>query len=220
MSTVRLFVDLNSQPSRAVHWALLLLKAPLELHALRLDKGDTRTQEYLAIHPMGKVPAIQHGGNNFIESNAILTYLCSQFDLAGSLYPKQAVQRARIDAYLHYHHELRQGLATYFQCLLQNKERTGAEKRMRSALDLFESYWLGENAFVQSSTLTIADLQALHEIYQVTPFVPGLLDQYPRTSRWAERMQKVPHHDEVLKGWNKVTPLLKKKFANYASAKM
>ncbi len=134
--------------------------------------------------------------------------------------PKHAVQRARIDAYLHFHHELRLGLATYFQCLLQNKESSGAEKRMRSALDLFESYWLGDNAFVQSPSLTIADLQALHEVYQVTPFVPALLDGYPRMSRWVERMRQVPYHDEVLKGWNKVTPLLQKKFAANAKAKM
>ncbi len=79
MSTVRLFVDLNSQPSRAVHWAVLLLKVPLELHALRLDKNDTRTPEYLAIHPMGKVPAIQHGGDRCLRCAIIVfSSCCSQ----------------------------------------------------------------------------------------------------------------------------------------------
>jgi hypothetical protein len=43
--SVKLFVDLGSQPSRAVHWLLLLLKAPFELKTLRLDKGETRTPE-------------------------------------------------------------------------------------------------------------------------------------------------------------------------------
>ncbi len=211
--SVKLFVDLNSQPSRAVHWALMLLKAPFELHALRLDKGDTRTKEYLAIHPQGKVPAIQHNGHSLIESNAILVYLCSQFDIAGSLYPKQHLERARIDAYLHWHHEFRQGLAGYFQCLLQGKDVKEADKRMHSVLRFFESYWLDGHPFVQSPTATIADLQAVNELYQVTPFAPGLLDAYPKVSKWGERMRQLPHHDEMLRGWNKVSPLLTKKFA-------
>jgi glutathione S-transferase len=211
--SVKLFVDLNSQPSRAVHWALMLLKAPFQLHALRIDKGDTKTNDYLAIHPLGKVPAIQHNGHSLIESSAILVYLCSQFDIAGSLYPKQHVDRARIDAYLHWHHEFRQGLAGYFQALLQGKDLAAAEKRMDGVLKFFESYWLADNAFVQSPTATIADLQAVNELYQVTPFVPGLLERYPKVNKWVERMRLLPHHEEMMRGWNKVAPLLTKKFA-------
>lgn len=137
-------MDLGSQPSRSVHWLLMLLKAPFELKALRLDKGDTRTPEYLAINPFGKVPALQlPSGESLIESNAILVYLCSQFDSAGTYYPKNnALERARVDAYLHFHHEFRSGCAGWFQSRVwKNDDAAVADKRLFQVLDKFESYW-------------------------------------------------------------------------------
>ena len=32
-----------------------------DMHVLNLKAGDTRKSEYLAVNPMGKVPAIRHG---------------------------------------------------------------------------------------------------------------------------------------------------------------
>lgn len=159
--SVKVFVDLGSQPSRSVHWLCMLLRAPFELKALRLDKGENRTPSYLAIHPFGKVPAIQHNGETFIESNAILSYLCHQFDIAGSVYPKAATQRAKIDAYLFYHHEFRAGCAGWFQDFMKNKteDLTETNRRLHAVLEPFETYWLGNYPFVQSNVFTIADMQ-------------------------------------------------------------
>ncbi len=170
----------------------------------------------------------------FFISNAILAYLCAQFDIAGSLYPKQPVDRARIDSYLHWHHEFRAGCAGYFvQAVWKNKDTSEAEKQLHSVLKKFESYWfeskrafsflfcfyvsfirLGKYQFIQSNTFTIADMQAANEIYQVTPFYPALLDSYPNTKSWLDRVKKVPGHDEMLKGWLKLVPLLQSKRAS------
>jgi hypothetical protein len=53
--------------------------------------------------------------------------------------------------------------------------------------------------------------KAVNELYQVTPFLPKLLDKYPNTRAWIERVKKTPHHDTMLAGWEKITELLKKK---------
>ncbi|HLH11933.1 MAG TPA: glutathione S-transferase family protein [Methylovirgula sp.] len=65
---------------------LLLLEelgAPYELRVLNLNKGEQRQPAYLAINPMGKVPAIVHGESLITEQVAIYIYLADLFPVAG-----------------------------------------------------------------------------------------------------------------------------------------
>lgn len=59
------------------------LKAPFELHAMNMKQGENRAPAYLAINPMGKVPAITHDGALVTEQVAIYTYLADQFPQSG-----------------------------------------------------------------------------------------------------------------------------------------
>jgi glutathione S-transferase len=56
---------------------------PYELHILDLKKGEQRQPEYLAINPMGKVPALEHDGALITEVGAICLYLGDAFPKAG-----------------------------------------------------------------------------------------------------------------------------------------
>lgn len=55
------------------------LAAPYTMHAMSLYAGDQRKPEYLAINPMGKVPAIEHGDALITEQVAIIIYLADLF---------------------------------------------------------------------------------------------------------------------------------------------
>jgi glutathione S-transferase len=72
---------------RTVHWLLDELDAPYELKVIDLAKGEQKAREYLAINPMGKVPAIVHRGVVVTEAAAICVYLADAFPKAG-LAPK------------------------------------------------------------------------------------------------------------------------------------
>ena len=64
--------------------ALTLLKelgADYKLHVLNMKAGEQRKPEYLAINPMGKVPALLHGDALITEQVAVFIYLAD-------LYPK------------------------------------------------------------------------------------------------------------------------------------
>src|SRR5689334_4464100 len=63
MTTNRHVTLFYNPQSRAAGVRMLLdeLNADYELHVLNFKTGDTRKPEYLAINPMGKVPAIKHG---------------------------------------------------------------------------------------------------------------------------------------------------------------
>jgi glutathione S-transferase len=83
-------------PSRGlvVHWMLEELKVPYELHMLNLDAEDHKKPDYLAINPMGKVPALRHGDKVMSETAAICTYLAEAFPDAGLQIPIDSPLRA------------------------------------------------------------------------------------------------------------------------------
>jgi glutathione S-transferase len=67
-----------------VRWMLEEVGAPYE--QVLLDYGTTmKAPEYLAINPMGKVPAIKHGDRIVTECAAICAYLADAFPVAGLL---------------------------------------------------------------------------------------------------------------------------------------
>ena len=75
----------HAAPSRSstVLWMLEELGQPYELKLLDLKAGEQRAPEYLAVNPMGKVPALLHDGVLVTEVGAICTYLADVFPQAG-----------------------------------------------------------------------------------------------------------------------------------------
>jgi len=65
-----------------VRWMLQETGAPHETHILDYEK-DMKSPDYLAINPMGKVPAIVHGDRIVTECAAICAYLADAFPDAG-----------------------------------------------------------------------------------------------------------------------------------------
>lgn len=59
------------------------LKAPYKLHVLNMKAGEQRQGSYVAVNPMGKVPAILHGDALITEQVAIGIYLADLFPEAG-----------------------------------------------------------------------------------------------------------------------------------------
>ncbi|MGC1180094.1 MAG: glutathione S-transferase family protein, partial [Methyloceanibacter sp.] len=81
MATLTLY---HAAPSRSsiVRWMLEEVGEPYDIHLLRLANGDQLKPDYLAINPMGKVPALRHGDVVVTEAAAICTYLADAFPRA------------------------------------------------------------------------------------------------------------------------------------------
>lgn len=67
---------------RIVHWMLEEVGAPYKPELLSFDKQEHKGAAYLAINPMGKVPAIVHRGVVVTETAAICAYLADAFPAA------------------------------------------------------------------------------------------------------------------------------------------
>ena len=79
-------VTLFHSPNTRSSGALVLLEelgADYELHVLNAKIGEQRQPAYLAINPMGKVPAIVHGGALVTEQVAVFIYLADLYAEAG-----------------------------------------------------------------------------------------------------------------------------------------
>lgn len=65
--------------SMAPHIALHEIGVPFDTHVLSLQRKTTRTPEYLAINPEGRVPALAVDGRIITEVAGILYYLARRF---------------------------------------------------------------------------------------------------------------------------------------------
>jgi glutathione S-transferase len=71
----------HAAPSRSaiVRWMLEEIGEPYDVHIVNLKNGEQRTPDFLALNPMGKVPALRHGDAVITEVSAICTYLADEF---------------------------------------------------------------------------------------------------------------------------------------------
>ena len=92
MPTLTLYHAIPSRSSVA-RWMLEEVGEPYEVKLLHLKQGEQRQPEYLAINPMGKVPALRHGDAVITEAAAICTYLADAFPKAGLNVPVGDPQR-------------------------------------------------------------------------------------------------------------------------------
>jgi glutathione S-transferase len=79
-------VTLYHSPNTRSSGALILLEelgVPYDLHVLNMKAGEQRGAAYLAVNPMGKVPAIKDGDSLITEQGAIFIYLADLYPQAG-----------------------------------------------------------------------------------------------------------------------------------------
>jgi glutathione S-transferase len=69
--------------AQMVRFMLEELGVPHRTVLIDFGNGESRTPAYLAINPMGKVPAITHRGVTVTETAAIIAYLADAFPEAG-----------------------------------------------------------------------------------------------------------------------------------------
>ena len=68
---------------RIIRWMLEEVGQPYDTKILRWETGEAKAADYLAINPMGKVPAIVHDGVVVTECAAICAYMADAFPQAG-----------------------------------------------------------------------------------------------------------------------------------------
>ena len=68
--------------ARIVHWMLEEVGAPYRMELVSFEKGEHKKPAFLAVNPMGKLPAIVHRNTVVTECAAICAYLADAFPAA------------------------------------------------------------------------------------------------------------------------------------------
>ena len=79
---LKLYHSPQTRSSRVV-WLLEEIGAPYEIEYMDVRAEGGLPESYRAVHPLKKVPALQHDGETIIESAAICLYLSDAFPAAG-----------------------------------------------------------------------------------------------------------------------------------------
>jgi glutathione S-transferase len=162
--------------------------------------NEFRSEEHLARHPFGKIPAFEHDGFMLYETQAIMRYVDEAFP-AAPLQPIEVHPFARMNQIM--------GIVDNYltPCLLEGVlvERAVApllgrptdEAKVTESLPKVR-HCLGEIArlagdqeFLAGDSVSLADLMAIPQIYYFKKFPEGLaqLAELPALAAWANRME-------------------------------
>ena len=159
--------------------------------------GGTRTPEFLAMNPNGKVPVLEiEPGTYLPESNAILWYLAD----GTPLLPSGTLQRAQVLQWLffeQYSHEPYIAVARSLRKFHPDPEsqRALAESKMNGgyrALEVMEDR-LAQEPFFVGGRYSIADI-ALYAYTHVAGDGGFDLGRFPAVRAWLDRVRAQPRY--------------------------
>jgi glutathione S-transferase len=179
--------------SRAVRCMWLMEELGLEYEQIPLNPhaGETRTPEYLALNPAGKIPTLVHDAFVLSETVAINWYLASSFP--GTLLPSDRQAQARVQQWTswalsdlepHIVSVMREGRRPAEQIDASRIEAAHAEihKLLAAVLEpaLARSEWLLPSGF------TLADLNSA-AVASSMPVFNVDLTRHPHVDAWLKR---------------------------------
>src|SRR5947208_7704977 len=157
-----------------------------------IAKGETRTPEFLAINPNGRIPVLElDDGRHLSESDAILFYLAE----GTPFLPEERFARAAVLQWMffeQYSHEPYIAVARFWTHYLGKAVDAEKIERGYQALDVMERH-LGARRFFVAERYTVADI-ALYAYTHVASEGGFDLAAYPNVRAWLARVAAEPGH--------------------------
>ena len=194
---LRLYDFLESGNGYKVRLLPTQLGLPFERVELDITRGATRTPEYLAKNPNGRIPLLElPDGRHLAESNAILFHLAegTRFLPADRFDRALALQWMFFEQYSHEPNIATARFILHFTGPDDERRKAlpGMTKGGYQALDVMEGHLAGRTYFV-ADRYSIADI-ALYAYTHVAEEGGFDLGRYPATRAWLGRVAAEPGH--------------------------
>ncbi|HZL32247.1 MAG TPA: glutathione S-transferase family protein [Pseudolabrys sp.] len=186
----------RSGNSYKVRLALARLGIPYKLVEIDILQGESRTPEFLAKNPNGRIPLLKVAPNRYLaESNAILWYVAGGSILA----PEERFERAEAMQWMFFEqHSLEPNIGqAYFWLTLVKGGRDLQEHALDDwmengyrALGVMEMH-LAKHDFFVDKRFTIADI-AIYAYTHVAHECDFDLGRYPAVRNWLDRVAAEP----------------------------
>jgi glutathione S-transferase len=196
-----LYDYLNSGNGYKCRLTMKALGIPYEYRFVDILKGETRTPEFLAINPNGKIPVlVLPDGRPIAESHAIINYLAE----GTFLMPADRYQRALVWQWLGFEqYQLEPGVATVrfmLHYLNKSKEELGVRyteryQRGADALAVLEKGLEGRRWLVGEAA-TLADI-ALFAYTHVADEAGYRLEDFPAIGAWIAEFKRLPWYSPI-----------------------
>ncbi len=174
---IKLYGGKRSRAS-IVQWYLEELSLDYEFVLLDMAAGEHRQPNFLALNPMGKVPAIVDGDLTLWESGAILLYLADQY----APIPLTSVDRARLNQWILFAN------ATLGPGVFIESSR---EKEMPKLMPPLETH-LQQHDYVIGTDLTVADVALGSLLFFIPIMLQVDLSEYPAVQAYIKRLSQRP----------------------------
>src|SRR5262245_15029754 len=198
---VTLYDYLPSGNGYKVRLVLKQLNIPYRLVELDIKVGATRTPEFLAKNPNGRIPLLEIPVHGFLaESHAIISYLAD----GSPLIPSSRIDRAHMWHWMcfeQYNLEPNVGTVRFWLTSLKKTPAELGEKltdkltRGNEALGVLEQ-GLANRRFLVADQYSLADI-ALYAYTHVAPEGGFSLERYPNIRRWIDRVASQPGHAPI-----------------------
>jgi glutathione S-transferase len=176
---------------RIVRWMLEEVGQPYE--TVLLDYGTTmKAPEYLAVNPMGKVPALKHGDAVVTEAGAICAYLADAFPQAGLAPPSGSRARGPYYRWMFYAAGCVEPAAWLKAMQFEpppERQRMIGYGTMAEVLDALEGA-VSRGPYILGETFSAADLYLGSQIGWGTQF--GTLEKRPGFDAYLTRIFSRP----------------------------
>ena len=193
----RVYGDIHSGNCYKIKLLMNHLEIQHEWIKVDILQGETKTAEFLAKNPNGKIPVLElASGKCLAESNAILNYLAH----GTSYLPDEPWSRANVlkwQFFEQYSHEPYIAVARFIAKYLGLPEARREEFEAKQvggnkALAVMERQ-LEKTEFLVNDILTIADI-SLYAYTHVAHEGGFELSAYPAIESWLSRISNHPHH--------------------------
>lgn len=167
---------------RIIRWMLEEVGQPYEARVL--SWGENRSPAYLAVNPMGKVPAIVHGDTVVTECAAICAYLADAFPQAGLAPPVGSMARGSYYRWLFFGAgPLEHAVSSKAVGWEPNEEQRGmlGFGRLADVLDTLEGA-VADREFLAGDRFTAADLYIASHLSWGMGF--GTIEKRPAFERY------------------------------------
>ncbi|MGD8808452.1 MAG: glutathione S-transferase family protein [Gammaproteobacteria bacterium] len=175
---------------RIVRWMLEEIAAPYTVHLL--DYGTTmKAAEYLAVNPMGKVPAIEHDGVVVTECAAICAYLADAFPASG-LAPPPAERGAYYRWLFYFAGPVESAVvneALGFEVPEGREAMSGYGGSLAAVVDVLDGH-LSRSRYVAGESFTAADVYCGSQVGWGMQF--GTLEERPAFVDYWQRLSSRP----------------------------
>lgn len=174
---------------RIARWMLEEVGAPYRTEWLTYE-GSMKAPDYLAVNPMGKVPAIRHGKVVVTEAAAICAYMADAFPEAGLAPPTS--QRADYYRWMFFAAgpvEMAVSLKGFGIAVPKERERSIGCGSYESVLDAL-SYAVSRTPYIAGDSFTAADVYVGAHISWGLQF--GTLEARPEYQVYWDRLKDRP----------------------------